>query len=374
MSKQAPITPTTQDVDALYQELLGRSGDGSYLKNWAQSGLSIEEIRSGIAGSPEGQAYANRPPPPAEQPIASVNQAIQQATTTAGGSQSVSRERLDQLYNELFGRTTGARDEGAEYWMASGLTGEALRDALIAGAQGSDAVKFQSDQQALAQLPYAQRASDIDQMYRELFGRPAEQAGLEYWLSTGLAGEALRDQLVAAASSQAEDSTDRQGFINRQTALATGQTPEGYKTYSPAGPPGYFTDLQDEFTAMQEEIAALNVLLANQQSGGGSSSVGSVGVPGGVSVGQPGGGTTTTDSGSSYAMPTVAPPMDNPYLAQLPTNPPVGYIPPTPEMLDAYRYEQFYNQGMVPPVDQGIGGLSYFGIPPSQIQASLTGF
>ena len=62
---------------------------------------------------------------------------------------AVSRERLDQLYNELFGRTTGARDEGAEYWMNSGLTGEALRDALVAGAQGADAVKFQSDQQAL---------------------------------------------------------------------------------------------------------------------------------------------------------------------------------------------------------------------------------
>jgi hypothetical protein len=281
---------------------------------------------------------------------------------------AVSRERLDALYNELFDRETGADDAGAAFWMASGLTGERLRDALIAGAQGADSVRFEAGQQALAEGSYAQRASDIDQMYRELFGRPAEREGLEHWLSTGLSGEALRDNLVAAATSQPETSEDRQSFIDRQAALASGQTPEGYQTYTPTteGPPDYFTNLADQFTTMQEEIAALRELLAAQSS--------SVGQPGGQSVGQPGQGTTTVPSGSSYTMPTVAPPMTNPYLAQLPTNPPLGYVPPTPEMLDAYRYQQFYNQGMVTPIDQGIGSLSYFGIPPSQIQASLSGF
>ncbi len=290
---------------------------------------------------------------------------------------AVSRERLDQLYNELFDRTTGAEDAGAEYWMNSGLTGEKLRDALVAGAAsnptGQDYVNFQAAQEQFGQNSYAQRASDVNQMYLELFGRPAEEGGLLYWVNSGLSGEELRDS-IAYAGMKNPKQDDYESYLNRQSSLAAGETPEGYKTYSQSAPPGYFTELQDQFTAMQEEIAALNVLLADQQSGGGSSSAGSVGVPSGVSVGQPGGGTTTTASGSSYAMPTVAPPMDNPYLAQLPTNPPVGYIPPTPEMLDAYRYEQFYNQGMVPPVDQGIGGLSYFGIPPSQIQASLTGF
>ena len=289
---------------------------------------------------------------------------------------AVSRERLDALYNELFDRETGADDAGAEYWMSTGYTGEELRDQLIAGAQGADAVRFEAGQQALAEGSYAQRASDVDQMYRELFGRPAEQAGLEYWLSTGLSGEALRDNLVAAARSQPETSEDRQSFIDRQAALASGQTPQGYQTYTPTteGPPDYFTNLADQFTTMQEEIAALRELLAAQSSSGGGSTSVTVGQPGGQSVGQPGRGTTTVPSGSSYTMPTVAPPMTNPYLAQLPTNPPLGYVPPTPEMLDAYRYQQFYNQGMATPIDQGIGSLSYFGIPPSQIQASLSGF
>ena len=46
----------------------------------------------------------------------------------------------------------------------------------------------------------------------------------------------------------------------------------------------------------------------------------------------------------------------------------------TPEIMDAYRYQKFYDQGVVSPVDSGIGSLSYFGIPPSRIQASLSGF
>ena len=285
---------------------------------------------------------------------------------------AVSRERLDQLYNELFDRKTGAEDAGAEYWMNSGLTGEALRDALIAGAasnEGStDYANFQAAQEQFGQNSYAQRAYDVNQMYLELFGRPAEQAGLEYWVNSGLAGENLRDSIAYAGMKNSKQD-DFESYLNRQSSLAAGETPEGYKTYSQPATPSYVTELQSQFTAMQEEIAALNAMLDANNNNYSSSPV-SVGQPSSVS-GPSGGGPT---SNLSYTTPTVAPPMNNPYLAQFPTNPPVGYVPPTPEMLDAYRYEQFYNQGMIPPVDQGIGALSYFGIPPSQIQTALTGF
>tara|TARA_B100001059_G_scaffold225345_1_gene252437 strand:- start:5136 stop:5990 length:855 start_codon:yes stop_codon:yes gene_type:complete len=283
---------------------------------------------------------------------------------------AVSRARLDQLYNELFDRTTGAEDAGAEYWMNSGLTGEALRDALIAGAasnEGStDYANFQAAQEQFGQNSYAQRAFDVNQMYKELFGRPAEQAGLEYWLNSGLSGEKLRDSIAYAGFTQGKESVDRQAYVDRQAALAAGDTPEGYKTYMAPSQPQYVTELTEQFAAMQEEIAALSAML--NAGGGGYSPTVPVGQPGGGVVSSGGGG------GSSYTVPTVVPPMDNPYLAQFPSDPPVGYVPPTPEMLDAYRYEQFYNQGMIPPVDQGIGALSYFGIPPSQIQTALTGF
>jgi hypothetical protein len=285
---------------------------------------------------------------------------------------AVSRERLDQLYNELFDRETGAEDAGAAYWMESGLTGEALRDALIAAAasnpKGQDYTNFQTAQEQSAQKSYADRAADVNQMYIELFGRPAEKDGLLYWVNSGLSGEKLRDS-IAYAGMKNPKQDDYERYLDRQAQLAEGNVPQGYKTYTPEGPPGYFTDFQDQFTAMQEELAALRELLAAQASSGYSGgSAPSVGQP---PAGQPPVG-GATEGGYSYPTPAAPPPMDNPYLAQLPSSPPVGYIPPTPEMLDSYRYQQFYNQ--IPPIDQGIGQLSYFGIPPSQIQASLSGF
>ena len=294
---------------------------------------------------------------------------------------AVSRERLDALYNELFDRETGAEDAGAAYWMESGLTGEALRDALIAGAAsnptGQDYTNFQAAQEQFAQKSYADRAADVNQMYIELFGRPAEKGGLLYWVNSGLSGEALRDS-IAYAGSQNPKQDDYEKYLDRQAQLAEGNVPQGYKTYAPEGLPGYFTEFQDQFTAMQEELAALKELLAAQGSSGGSGTP--IGLPGSgqPGAGQPGGGQPpvggVTGGTYPYTTPAAPPPMDNPYLAQLPSDPPAGYIPPTPEMLDSYRYQQFYNQGMIPPIDQGIGQLSYFGIPPSQIQASLSGF
>lgn len=289
---------------------------------------------------------------------------------------AVSRERLDALYNELFDRKTGAEDAGAKYWMESGLTGEALRDALINAAasnpKGQDYTNFQAAQEQFARKSYADRAADVNQMYLELFGRPAEQKGLQYWLNSGLSGEALRDAIAYAPSTKAENE-DFQRYLKRQAQLAEGNVPQGYRTYTPEGPPSYFTDFQEQFTAMQEELAALRELLAGQGSSGSSGPP--IAIPDVFPAGPAGPPSSVDPAGAyPYTTPAAPPPMDNPYLAQLPSDPPVGYIPPTPEMLDAYRYQQFYNQGMIPPIDQGIGQLSYFGIPPSQIQASLSGF
>ena len=273
---------------------------------------------------------------------------------------AVSRERLDALYNELFGRTTGVgNDEGAEYWMNTQLTGEALRDALISGAQGGDRTNYLAQQQAMAER--GATAQDVNQIYIELFGRPAETAGVEYWtnseLTGGLTGENLRDAIAYAASANAAVGLPNQDFASysaRQEQLSRGTTPSGYNVYTG-----------------EEESQGNN---GGATGGGGSIS----GTPGGgaarpitptVTIGQPGGAVP----GGTYSSGTVSgtAPAFNPYSA----NPYSSYGQMTPELIDAYRFQQFYNQGLVtPPVDQGIGSLSYFGIPPSRIQASLSGF
>ena len=275
------MSATVEQVNQLYEQFLGRSGQEEYLQNWAQSGGTLQEIRDGIISSPEGQLY--------------------QAQLASDGS--------------------------------------------VGGGK---------------QAPITQPTiRDVSALYQELLGRPGQEEYLQNWAQSGGTLEQIRAGIAGSP----------EGIAFAASQGGGGTSPAGGTTDA-GGIPDWFSSYTDQLSAMQAEM------LTEQQAGGGSSSVGSVGVPGGVppAVGVPGGGTPVTSSGSSYTMPTVAPPMDNPYLAQLPTNPSAGYIPPTPEMLDAYRYEQFYNQGMIPPVDQGIGGLSYFGIPPSQIQASLTGF
>lgn len=267
---------------------------------------------------------------------------------------AVSRERLDALYNELFGRTTGAGDEGAQYWMESGLSGEALRDALIAGAQGGDRANYLAQQQNFADR--GATAQDVNQIYIELFGRPAEQAGIDYWMQSGETGEALRDAI--AYSGFQGGTQDAASYASRQEQLAQGRTPSGYNVYT------------------GEETGNGG----NQGNQGGGSTV-ITGTPGGstaarpvtptVTIGQPGQGGGVAGGVYGSGMVSGTTPMINPYTI----NPYSSAGGLTPELLDAYRFQEFYNQGLVaPPIDRGIGSLSYFGIPPSQIQASLSGF
>ena len=57
-TQTAAASVSVADVNALYETLLGRPGQDVYLQDWANSGMSIDEIAAGIANSPEGQAYA----------------------------------------------------------------------------------------------------------------------------------------------------------------------------------------------------------------------------------------------------------------------------------------------------------------------------
>lgn len=206
----------------------------------------------------------------------------------------------------------------------------------------------------------------INRLYNELFGRNAEEKGIAYWQGTGLTGEKLRDNLIYA-SGQAEEGKrqDYNSYLARQAQLARGVEPAGY------GP----SVSQEALMAMQEEIAALRELLNTQST--------RVGTPATVPVGTPSGNVPAqvtqqvTDPAGTYSSGSLGGTsleQTNPYLAPVGDPSMPGYVPPTPEMLDAYRFQQYYNQGAVTPVDQGIGSLSYFGIPPSQIQATLSGF
>jgi len=271
---------------------------------------------------------------------------------------AVSRERLDALYNELFGRTSGAADAGYEYWRDSGLTGEELRDALIAGASANDRAFYDTYQAQLANAgPTEER---VKQIYTELFGRGPREEGLQYWLSQGLTGEQLRDAIAHAAYMGREGDTgvDFSSYQARQRQLARGDAPSGYRLFD-----------RETGRYIGE--------------GGGSTTTGGGGYIPNIQV------TGAGPGGNPYVPPTVGGVAGGRYDSMGGYDPsygavnygsfdpytiPVGEYSPTPEMLDAYRFQGFYDTGAVDPMNQGVGSLSYFGIPPELIRASLSGF
>jgi hypothetical protein len=150
-----------------------------------------------------------------------------------GDGSAVSREVVDGLYQELFGRN--ARDPGYEYWadqVARGLvSADRLKDALISSAMTHpddhpDKIKLMAylasldggatdgggatddgstttDGGGTTTGPTLSR-SDLDALYQELFGRDAKDAGAEYWMSQVQSGavppDRLREVLISAAS------------------------------------------------------------------------------------------------------------------------------------------------------------------------------
>jgi len=51
------VTPNA--VQDIYQQFLGRKGQSQYINNWVNSGMSLDEIRTAVEASKEGQQYAD---------------------------------------------------------------------------------------------------------------------------------------------------------------------------------------------------------------------------------------------------------------------------------------------------------------------------
>jgi hypothetical protein len=83
---------------------------------------------------------------------------------------------VSNTYNKYFNRP--AEEAAVKYWGDTGLKGEQLKNAIVGGAQNSDA---------------------ISGIYNKYFGRPAEEAAYDYWGGFGLQGDALRRAILSGA-------------------------------------------------------------------------------------------------------------------------------------------------------------------------------
>lgn len=121
-------------------------------------------------------------------------------------------EFLNQMYQEVLGRDIGR--EGNDYWQAALAEMNAdpnddkderwLQSQIAGGAWPSGELNYEGNRDEM-----------VRDMYLELFGRNPNKGGLDYWLSTGLEGDALRQAMIGGA--QGEDKNYYDTHFNIQT-------------------------------------------------------------------------------------------------------------------------------------------------------------
>ena len=175
--KQGDVPATTlEELQAIYRARLGREGDPENVMNWVNAvntgQMTLEEADAGIAGSEEGLAYAASQTAGADDAVTggdnndTINGGANNDTITGGagndtidGGVSSSTDTIvtpttdfnpliQQYYQELFNRQ--AQQPGLDYFsgrLGSGaLTEDALRDAIISGATGTDRLYYDASQ------------------------------------------------------------------------------------------------------------------------------------------------------------------------------------------------------------------------------------
>jgi hypothetical protein len=218
---------TAAQVQSLYQELLGRQGANENVTNWVNSGMSMDEIRSAIAGSPEGLNYAQYGIPasldnpgvlPAPDGTASSG-----ATSSGTAPPTNYSDQIAQYYQELFGRAP--QPTGSEYWqsqLASGaISPDDLRQSLISGAQGLDRAYYEASQSGGPLFTATQELfgrAPVRGQYNEEQGRL--MGGYDKYrpmYDEGLSDAEIRQQLLNAAYSRGEGggrSADYQAYLD----------------------------------------------------------------------------------------------------------------------------------------------------------------
>lgn len=195
---------TASDVQQIYQSELGRGGADNFIQGWVDSGMSLDEIRQAVNDSAEGQNYdstglaasLDNPGvlPGPEGTFTDLLNTTQNVTKPPGSYSPL----VTQYYQELFNRDP--QQAGLDYFtgqLGSGaLTEEGLRDAMIAGAQGTDRSYYDA----------SQSGGPVFDATQQLFGRrPARgrfnpetgqlEGGFGQYRSRLDAGELTEDQL-----------------------------------------------------------------------------------------------------------------------------------------------------------------------------------
>ena len=114
---------------------------------------------------------------------------------------------VNDIYKDLFGREAEAG--GLDYWddrLIEGMSPDQLRRDIQVGAQNADIEAAQKQDTARAQRT-------VNEIYKDLFGREAEAAGLDYWddrVAAGVSPDQLRREIRASAQNADVQAIEKQ--------------------------------------------------------------------------------------------------------------------------------------------------------------------
>ncbi|WP_146945464.1 DUF4214 domain-containing protein, partial [Vreelandella venusta] len=177
-----------QQVNTLYQHLLGRDAEAGGRDYWAaklDEGISLAEVARFIADAAEGEdatAFESR---------------LDNAQDHTYG------EIIDTLYVGYYGRT--ADKEGKAYWLEAMKSAEGDLDPIIEAFGNSD--------EYVEQYGGIDTESQLDALYNKLFSREPDPEGASYWAEQLNSG-ALTLSSLAFTLAQAAAADDTKALEN----------------------------------------------------------------------------------------------------------------------------------------------------------------
>ena len=138
---------------------------------------------------------------------------------------AVSREEINALYQDLFGRD--AQDAGAQYWMSQVESGaiapETLRDTLIQSAQGSDITAYRERGTRLQQQAAEQARLDAEERYRQQQEAAEARAQRQIEQQRALAEQARLEQQAQLDMLRQQQEQQQQFFQTLASTTAQGK-------------------------------------------------------------------------------------------------------------------------------------------------------
>ena len=153
-----PVSAPTQTNDAsaddirqLYKSIFGRDADEAGLKYWDETGLGAKDIENEFRKSQE-----------------------------FGKTKDASADQIRQLYKDVFGRE--ADKAGLKYWDETGANLQDIENEFRKSQEFGESKDASADQ--------------IKSLYKDMFGRGADEAGLKYWDETGANLQDIRKEFA----------------------------------------------------------------------------------------------------------------------------------------------------------------------------------